>query len=208
MCIRDRLEAVDSYCYRHHWMMHCGDKKGRVLDAVLNEKLSSHPQGKSVRLLELGVYCGYSGVRMCRQLRPGDQLVSIDIQPESVALADRLLSKAGLRSGVTLIQGTLEELLGPGETVELEAGFDFVFLDHDKKAYLQDLKLLETRRLLNPGCTVVADNVLFFEPLAEYLEYVRDPEGPYVRSSNHEGYLEYSPEEPKNKDGIEVSIHR
>eukprot|EP00658_Telonema_sp_P-2_P079246 TRINITY_DN7603_c0_g1_i11.p1 TRINITY_DN7603_c0_g1~~TRINITY_DN7603_c0_g1_i11.p1 ORF type:complete len:717 (+),score=139.18 TRINITY_DN7603_c0_g1_i11:212-2362(+) len=108
------LEAVDSYCYRHHWMMHCGDKKGRVLDAVLNEKLSSHPQGKSVRLLELGVYCGYSGVRMCRQLRPGDQLVSIDIQPESVALADRLLSKAGLRSGVTLIQGTLEELLGPG----------------------------------------------------------------------------------------------
>ena len=49
--------------------------------------------------------------------------------------------------------------------------FDFIFLDADKKNYLNYLKLLEPH--LNKGATIVADNVISHKHLIfDYLDYL------------------------------------
>jgi hypothetical protein len=65
---------------------------------------------------------------------------------------------------------------------------------------------------------VVADNVLSFGvPLTAYLDYVRNPAGPYASSELFEGSVEYSSTEEggvdavQNKDfvdGVEISVHK
>jgi hypothetical protein len=49
---------------------------------------------------------------------------------------------------------------------------DFLFIDHDKDAYLTDLKRLEREGLVRTGSIVVADNVLFAR-IDDYREYVQ-----------------------------------
>jgi catechol O-methyltransferase len=52
---------------------------------------------------------------------------------------------------------------------------DILFIDHDKKMYLNDLNVIEEAGLLRTNSVVVADNVLSFNsPLELYLQHVRD----------------------------------
>jgi len=198
------LQVVDHFCYGSHWMMHCGDQKATVLEQALESQQAVVAE-RGLRALELGTYCGYSAVRLAGKLREGDSLISVDVKQSCVGWAGRLLHKAGLHDRVTLLLGTLAQLCESGE---IHGSFDFVFLDHAKDSYLEDLRLLVESSMLTPGCRVVADNVLCFQPLTEYLDYVRDPEGPFSESELHEGRIEYSAEEEGIQDGVEVSIAR
>ena len=59
------LRAVDAFCYARHWMMHVGDIKGAVLRGALAAAAAAAAalgDGCPVRAVELGAYCGYSGV--------------------------------------------------------------------------------------------------------------------------------------------------
>ncbi len=90
---------------------------------------------------------------------------------------------------------------------------DLLFIDHDKREYLEDLLRIEALGLLQTDSVVVADNVLCFNtPLTEYLDHVRDatPTGLYKESLLYLDCIEYatSEEERGNVDGIEVSVHR
>lgn len=52
---------------------------------------------------------------------------------------------------------------------------DILFIDHDKKMYLDDLNVIEEAGLLRKDSVVVADNVLSFNsPLELYLQHVRN----------------------------------
>jgi catechol O-methyltransferase len=89
--------------------------------------------------------------------------------------------------------------LGDGDrtisALESEYGFepdslDFVFLDHDKAAYLPDLERIVDHGWLRPGAVAVADNVKFPGAPA-YRAYMREHEGRDWRTTEHETHVEY-----------------
>ena len=89
---------------------------------------------------------------------------------------------------------------------------DFLFIDHDKDAYLSDLKKIENLGCLQKGSTVVADNVLFAR-IDNYLSYVRNKHNlGSVCTKTIKCQLEYSSVDADKygrerfEDGIEVSV--
>ena len=67
---------------------------------------------------------------------------------------------------------------------------DFLFIDHDKEAYLPDLELILGEGWLREGAVVVADNVKFpGAPL--YHAFMKENEGSLFRTKEHSTHVEY-----------------
>ena len=186
--LEDAIRAVDEFCYRHAWMMNVGDEKGAILDRAI-------ARAQPRRLLELGTYCGYSALRTTRAMPRDAHLTSIEFSAANAAIAHRIWDHAGVADRVTVIVGTL----GDGGTtiagVEAEHGFapgtlDFVFIDHDKAAYLPDLERILARGWLHPGSIVVADNVKV-PGAPKYRAYMQANQGKSWRTVEHDTHVEY-----------------
>ena len=153
----DVIRVIDDFAYHRSFLINVGDEKGEILDAAIRRT-------KPRQLLELGTYCGYSALRSARVMPKGARLVSIEFNAENAAIARRIWDHAGIGEELTVLVGTLGD---GGETIarlESEHGFasgslDFVFIDHDKSAYLPDLERILDQGWLHPGSVVVADNV-------------------------------------------------
>jgi predicted O-methyltransferase YrrM len=79
--------------------------------------------------------------------------------------------------------------VAPLRRVRDEHGFggdslDFVFLDHDKDAYLPDLQRSRDEGWLHPGSVVVADNIKL-PGVPAYRSYMKDHEGTLWRTTEH-----------------------
>ena len=78
---------------------------------------------------------------------------------------------------------------------------DFLLIDHDKDAYLTDLKRLEREGLVRAGSIVVADNVLFAR-IDDYREYVQSlAKQGIVTTETIMTQIEYADEELLGDDG-------
>ncbi|XP_018873950.1 catechol O-methyltransferase isoform X2 [Gorilla gorilla gorilla] len=132
------LEAIDTYCEQKEWAMNVGDKKGKIVDAVIQEHQPSV-------LLELGAYCGYSAVRMARLLSPGARLITIEINPDCAAITQRMVDFAGVQDKVTLVVGASQDIIPQLKKKYDVDTLDMVFLDHWKDRYLPDTLLLEVQ---------------------------------------------------------------
>lgn len=53
--------------------------------------------------LELGTYCGYSGVRIARLLKAGARLLTVEFNPEFAAIAKQIFEFAGVQDKVNTI---------------------------------------------------------------------------------------------------------
>jgi catechol O-methyltransferase len=181
------IAAVDRFCYERSVMMHVGDEKGAILDDAVRR---AGPR----RLLEVGTYCGYSALRTIRAMPAEAHLFCVELSAANAEIAGRILDHAGVADRVTIVVGTL----GDGRTpavLESEHGFgpaavDVVFLDHDKSAYLSDLRLVMGRGWLHPGSLVVADNIRI-PGAPDYRAYMRDEEGRSWRTIEHRTHVEY-----------------
>ena len=69
-------------------------------------------------------------------------------------------------------------------------GLDFVFIDHDKAAYLPDLQRILDQNWLHRGSVVVADNVKF-PGAPQYRAYLKQQEGKSWRTTEHKTHVEY-----------------
>src|SRR3954454_10648387 len=184
----DAIRVIDEFCMNRSVMINVGDEKGEILDRAVRR---SAPR----LLLELGTYCGYSGLRMSRVMPAGARLCSIEFSPANAAIARRIWDHAGIGDELSVVVGTLGD---GGTTIDLlraEHGFgegtaDFAFLDHDKDAYLPDLERIVAERWLHPGSIVVADNVRF-PGAPEYRAYVEAREGRSWHTTVHETHVEY-----------------
>jgi catechol O-methyltransferase len=67
---------------------------------------------------------------------------------------------------------------------------DFLFLDHDKSAYVPDLLRMLDRGWLHPGSIVVADNVRL-PGAPKYREYMRRLQGTHWNTVEHKTHAEY-----------------
>ena len=110
------------------------------------------------RILEVGVFTGYSSLAMALALPPGGRLIACDVSEEFTAVARRYWREAGVESRVELRIGpavdTLDDLLAAGEA----GRFDLAFIDADKESY--DAYYERSLALLRPGGLVILDNML------------------------------------------------
>jgi catechol O-methyltransferase len=184
----DVVRVIDEFCYREKVMMNVGDEKGEILDAAVRR---AQPR----RLLELGAYCGYSAVRTARSMPAGATLCTIEFSEANADIARRILAHAGVADRVTVLVGSIGDGGRTIERLESEHGFapetlDFVFIDHDKTAYLSDLERILERCWLRPGAVVVADNVRIPGAPA-YRRYMKWHEGRMWRTIEHKTRVEY-----------------
>lgn len=182
------LAAIDDFGRHRSMLMNIGDEKGLLLDAAVR-------RAAPALALELGAYCGYSAVRIGRLLVPGAQLVSVEFSAANAAIATDIVAHAGLADRVSIVVGRLGDGGATLRELAVRHGFgagalDFVFLDHDKHAYLPDLLALVGAGWLRPGGIVVADNVKV-PGAPRYRAYMRAQEGKLWRTVQHRTHVEY-----------------
>ena len=111
------------------------------------------------KIIELGVYTGYSSLCMARALPAGGKLVACDVKEEYTAKAKEYWRAAGVAERIDLrlapALDTLADLLRSGE----EGSFDFIFVDAIKEEYSAYYPL--NYRLLRSGGMMAIDNVLW-----------------------------------------------
>ena len=185
------LQTIDNFVLESgQFLMNVGPEKGEILRDHL---VKSKPNN----VIELGTFIGYSAVLISSTIGEKSKLTSIDSDSHSIEIAKELINFAGLDDKVNLMHGSAEEIIP-----ELNFNADFVFIDHAKKKYLSDLKLLETEEIILKNCIVFADNVgIFKDEMVEYFDHVRNS-GKY-QSQNFSSKLEY-----RNNiyDAVEISI--
>lgn len=186
--VDDAIRVIDDFGRHVSYLINVGDEKGEILDRAIR-----HVRPR--RVLELGTYCGYSALRMARAMPPGAHLYSLEFNPDNAEIARRICAHAGVEDRVTVIVGTLGDGGTTLRTLREHHGFtegslDAVFLDHDKDAYLPDLRRILDEGWLRPGTVVVADNVAV-PGAPEYRAYMRDQDGVLWRTSEHRTHVEY-----------------
>jgi catechol O-methyltransferase len=184
----DAIRVIDDFCATRSVMINVGDEKGELLDQAVRR---SSPG----LLLELGAYCGYSGLRMARVMPADARLCSIEFSPANADIARRIWDHAGVGDRLTVVVGSLGDGGATIERLRSEFGFndgalDFVFVDHDKAAYLPDLERIQELRWLHPGSVVVADNVRF-PGAPKYRAYLQAAEGKTWSTIEHDTHVEY-----------------
>src|SRR3990172_4434915 len=106
------------------------------------------------RVIEIGLFTGYSALSMAEALPDDGRIVSCEISADNAAIARRFFERSAHG-------GKIEIRMGPAlETLKsLEESFDLAFVDADKENYIAYFEALMPK--LAPGGLIVADNVLW-----------------------------------------------
>src|SRR5215813_13642561 len=106
------------------------------------------------RVLEIGMFTGYSALMMAEGLREDGELITCDVDPKAEAMAKRYFAKSPHGKKIHIRMGpaleTIKTLKGP---------LDMVFIDADKESYSKYYDAVLP--LLRHGGLLVADNVLW-----------------------------------------------
>ncbi len=185
--IDDVLATIDKFAYEKSLLINVGDEKGLILDAAVR-------RADPALALELGTYCGYGALRIARAA-PAAMVYSVELAEANAVNARRIWAHAGVADRVTCVVGTIGDGGSTLDALENEHGFgsgtlDFVFLDHDKDAYLDDLNSILDRGWLQPGTIVVADNVRV-PGAPKYRQYMRHHQDKLWNTVEHRAHVEY-----------------
>jgi caffeoyl-CoA O-methyltransferase len=154
--LSDRTEAED-------WRIR---SRGAATGQLEQEMLSGHVEGqllkmlvhatRATRVLEIGMFTGYSALAMAEALPAGGEVIACEIDADVAAFAQRCFDDSPAGRKVTIKIGpaleTLDELAGEQ--------FDLVFIDADKAGYTGYLNALLDRGLLTPHALLCVDNTL------------------------------------------------
>lgn len=138
-------------------------------DGLEQEMLSGHVEGQllkflvrmcsAVRVLEIGMFTGYSALAMAEALPDSGTVVACEIDSGAAAVARAAFDRSGVGHRIRIELGpaleTLLRLAAAGEEP-----FDFVFIDADKSGYQAYLDLLLDSVLLAPDAVIAVDNTL------------------------------------------------
>jgi predicted O-methyltransferase YrrM len=124
--------------------MMVGEVEGRFLEFLVRATGAR-------RVLELGTFTGYSSLSMARGLPEGGRVVTLDVNPDTTAVARRYAEEAGLADRIDFRNGPGLDLLR-----DVEGPFDLVFIDADKPNYPAYFKAVLP--LLAENGLVIADN--------------------------------------------------
>lgn len=159
------LAALDRRTRARDWDARSG---AGVAVALEQEMLSGHVEGQVLkflvhmtrarRVLEVGMFTGYSALAMAEDLPDDGELVACEIDADVARFAAECFadSPAGRRISVRVAPAgdTLAELAREG------ARFDLVFVDADKAGYLGYVHAVLDGDLLAPHGVIAVDNTL------------------------------------------------
>jgi len=163
----NRLKEIDRYILDHI------DEEDPLLAELDREThlkvlgarmISGHLQGQVLTMLskminpktilELGTFTGYSAICLAKGLSDDGKLVTIEVDDELESLALKYFEKAGLAEKIDQRIGSALEIIPT-----LSEKFDLVFIDADKREYVQYFELLID--CLESGAWILADNTLW-----------------------------------------------
>ena len=107
--------------------------------------------------LEIGAFTGYGSLAIAKALPADGRLVTCDIHDEQPSIGNPFWEAAGVANKIDLrIAPALETLQ---HFLEKDKHFDFIFVDADKRHYLDYFEL--SLKLLHPEGLMVIDNMLW-----------------------------------------------
>jgi predicted O-methyltransferase YrrM len=104
--------------------------------------------------LEIGTYTGYSGICLASGLNDNGEMITIDINEELYDDVKRFFDKSEFGRKINYKIGNALDIIPT-----LEGTFDIIFLDADKKNYLNYLPLVISK--MHKGSLLITDNVLW-----------------------------------------------
>lgn len=111
------------------------------------------------KILEIGVFTGYSTLWFALALPPEGRIIACDISEEWTNIAQRYWQEAGVANKIDLRVApalqTLDTLLNNSQA----GTFDLIFLDADKENYLNYYE--RALQLIRSGGLIIIDNVLW-----------------------------------------------
>jgi caffeoyl-CoA O-methyltransferase len=110
--------------------------------------------GKVKNVLELGTYTGYSALAMAEQLPEDGKVITVDINPETTAIAKKFWAESPHGKKI-------QQILKPGLLAleGLNENFDLIFIDADKNNYSNYLEW--SLKHLSENGMIVVDNTLW-----------------------------------------------
>lgn len=139
--------------------------------------VSGHLQGKLLEFIsrmtgpenifEIGTFTGYSAICLSKGLKPGGKLITTEINDELADFSRTYFKKAGVDDRIILIPGRAQDII-PG----LDLMFDLVFIDGDKREYIEYYRLIFDK--VKKGGYILVDNVLWGGKVLE--KDTRDPQ--------------------------------
>lgn len=117
------------------------------------------------KAIEIGVFTGYSTLVVALALPEDGKIIACDHDSRFPEMAQPYWQKAGVSHKIDLRIApgleTLDTLIAAGES----GTFDFVFIDADKRNYLNYYE--RSLELIRPGGLIAIDNVLWFGQVAD-----------------------------------------
>lgn len=111
------------------------------------------------RTLEVGTFTGYSALVCALALPQDGQLITLDIDEGTTAIAQRYWAEAGIENRIELRLGPAEKSLRNFLDSGDQGSFDFMFIDADKTGYPTYYEI--GLQLLRSGGLLALDNVLW-----------------------------------------------
>jgi predicted O-methyltransferase YrrM len=159
----DIEKYAEEYSSKETELLHCLNRETH-LKVVMPRMLSGALQGKLLemiscmkqpkQILEIGTYTGYSAICLSKGLALDGVLHTIEKNPELELIAKKYFAEAEIEHQVQYYQGDALDILPT-----INEKFDLVFLDADKKNYLNYYYLIFDK--LNSGAIILADNVFW-----------------------------------------------
>ncbi|MBH8573800.1 class I SAM-dependent methyltransferase [Nostocaceae cyanobacterium CENA369] len=142
--------------------------EGTTVRPLEQEMLSGHIEGqilkmfvrmtKAKKVLEIGMFTGYSALAMAEALPADGLLVACEVDPYAAEVAQAAFERspdgAKIRVELGSALETLHKLAESGES------FDLVFIDADKREYTAYFYILLNTNLLAPDGFICVDNTL------------------------------------------------
>jgi predicted O-methyltransferase YrrM len=141
------------------WYLNVTTREGRVL-RQLAESLGAK------RVVEIGTSSGYSTIWLAMGVRAaGGKVITHDIDPKIIKIARENFQKAGVDDLITIVEGDAHETVK-----QLKEPIDLVFLDADKKGYIDYLQKLLP--LVRPGGLILGHDMHAPMPDPRYIEAI------------------------------------
>ena len=148
------------------WSQRFSDRE--TVRQLEQEMLSGHIEGQTLkffvhmtgakRILEVGMFTGYSALAMAEALPEDGCVVACEVDSYVADFARACFDESPHGSKIRVeVAPALETLQKLADAQEY---FDLVFIDADKKEYVDYFKLLLDRELLTSGGFILVDNTL------------------------------------------------
>lgn len=130
-----------------HGRMTSGHLQGRLLKMLVR-------MVRPERILEVGTFSGYSAICMAEGLGDGGMVYTYEIDDELEDFTRPWIEGSPVADKIRFIVGDAVK-----EAPRLGVEFDMVFLDGDKRTYIEAYEM--ALKVLRPGGFILADNTLW-----------------------------------------------